>query len=54
MLSMSTMSWVMIGVGVLIVAVVIGTKIKDKYFQTKTGDCGLVKSKLNTTMQNDC
>ena len=32
MLSMSTMSWVMIGVGVLIVAVVIGTKIKDKYF----------------------
>ena len=32
MLSMSTMSWVMIGVGVLILAVVIGKKIKDKYY----------------------
>ncbi len=32
MLSMSTSSWVIIGVGVVILAVVIGTKIKDKYF----------------------
>ena len=32
MLSMSTLSWVIIGVAVLIVAVVIGTKIKDKYY----------------------
>ena len=32
MLSMSISSWVIIGVGVVILAVVIGTKIKDKYF----------------------
>jgi hypothetical protein len=32
MLSMSTLSWVATGAAVLIVAVVIGMKIKDKYF----------------------
>ena len=32
MLSMSTSGWVIIGVAVVILAVVIGTKIKDKYF----------------------
>jgi hypothetical protein len=32
MLSMSTSNWVMIGVVVVILAVVIGTKIRDKYF----------------------
>lgn len=32
MLSLSTGTWVIIGVAVLIVAVVIGTKIKDKYY----------------------
>jgi hypothetical protein len=29
---MSTMAWVVIGVAVVILAVVIGAKIKDKYF----------------------
>jgi len=32
MLSMSTLSWVVTVVAVLIVAVVIGVKIKDRYF----------------------
>jgi hypothetical protein len=32
MLSMSTISWVITGVAVLILAVVIGMKIKDRYF----------------------
>jgi len=32
MLSMSTLSWVITGVAVLILAVVIGMKIKDRYF----------------------
>ena len=32
MLSMSTTSWIVIGVVVLIVAVVIGMKIKDRYY----------------------
>jgi hypothetical protein len=32
MLSMSTLSWVITGVAVLILAVVIGVKIKDRYF----------------------
>jgi hypothetical protein len=32
MLSMGTMSWVIICVAVLIVAGVIGTKIKDRYY----------------------
>jgi len=32
MLLMSTMAWVVIGVAVVILAVVIGAKIKDKYF----------------------
>lgn len=32
MLSMSTSNWVIIGVVVVILAVVIGTKIRDKYF----------------------
>jgi hypothetical protein len=32
MLSMSTLSWVVTVVAVLIVAVVIGIKIKDRYF----------------------
>jgi hypothetical protein len=32
MLSMSTLSWVITGVAVLILAVVIGMKIKDRYY----------------------
>ena len=32
MLLMSTLGWVLIGVAVVILAVFIGTKIKDKYF----------------------
>jgi uncharacterized protein YoxC len=32
MLLISTMSWIIIGVAVVILAVFIGTKIKDKYF----------------------
>ncbi len=32
MLLMSTTAWIVIGVAVVIVAVFIGTKIKDKYF----------------------
>jgi len=32
MLSMSTFFWIIIGVAVVILAVFIGTKIKDKYF----------------------
>jgi hypothetical protein len=32
MLSMSTFLWIIIGVAVVILAVFIGTKIKDKYF----------------------
>jgi len=32
MLSMSTLSWVVTVVAVLILAVVIGVKIKDRYF----------------------
>jgi hypothetical protein len=32
MLSLSTGTWVIIGVAVLVVAVVIGTKIKDRYY----------------------
>lgn len=32
MLLMSTMAWIVICVGVVILAVVIGTKIRDKYF----------------------
>ena len=32
MLSMSTGTWVIIGVAVLVVAVVLGTKIKDRYY----------------------
>jgi len=32
MLLMSTLRWILIGVGVVILAVFIGTKIKDKYF----------------------
>ena len=32
MLSMSTMSWVITGVAVLILAVVIGMKVKDRYY----------------------
>jgi hypothetical protein len=32
MLSMSTLSWVVTVVAVLVVAVVIGIKIKDRYF----------------------
>jgi hypothetical protein len=32
MLLMSTMSWVVIGVAVVILAVVIGVKIKQTYF----------------------
>jgi hypothetical protein len=29
---MSTLSWILIGVGVVILVVIIGTKIKDKYY----------------------
>ena len=32
MLAMATVVWVIIGVVVLVLAVVIGTKIKDKYY----------------------
>jgi hypothetical protein len=32
MLLMSTLSWILIGVGVVILVVIIGTKIKDKYY----------------------
>ena len=32
MLAMATVAWVIIGVVVLVLAVVIGTKIKDKYY----------------------
>jgi len=32
MLLMSTLSWILIGVGVVILVVLIGTKIKDKYY----------------------
>jgi len=32
MLLMSTWTWIIIGVGVVILAVFIGTKIKDRYF----------------------
>jgi len=32
MLSVTTMSWVITGVAVLIVAVVIGMKIKNRYY----------------------
>jgi len=32
MLLMSTMVWILIGVAVVILAVVIGAKIKDRYF----------------------
>jgi len=32
MLSMSTTSWIVIVVAVLVVAVVIGMKIKDRYY----------------------
>jgi len=32
MLLMSTFLWIIIGVAVVILAVLIGTKIKDKYF----------------------
>jgi len=32
MLLMSTVAWIVIGVAVVILAVVIGVKIKDKYF----------------------
>jgi uncharacterized protein YoxC len=32
MLLMSTLSWVLIAVGVVVLAVFIGTKIKDKYY----------------------
>jgi hypothetical protein len=32
MLLMSTLGWILIGVAVVIVAAIIGTKIKDKYY----------------------
>jgi hypothetical protein len=32
MLLLSTLTWVIIGVAVVVVAVFIGTKIKDKYY----------------------
>ena len=32
MLAMATVVWVIIGLVVLVLAVVIGTKIKDKYY----------------------
>jgi len=32
MLLMGTLIWVIIGVAVVILAVIIGTKIKDKYY----------------------
>jgi len=34
MLLMSTMAWIVIGVAVVILAVVIGVKIKQRYFKT--------------------
>lgn len=38
MLLMSTLRWILlIGLGVVILAVVFGTKIKDKYFQKVKG-----------------
>ena len=37
MLLMSTWTWIIIGVGVVILAVFIGTKIKDRYFQKAAG-----------------
>jgi len=32
MLSMSTLSWITIGVAVLVVVVAVGMKIKDRYY----------------------
>jgi len=32
MLLMSTLGWILIGAGVVILVVIIGTKIKDKYY----------------------
>jgi hypothetical protein len=32
MLLLSTLSWIIIAVAVVILAVIIGTKIKDKYY----------------------
>ena len=32
MLLMSTLSWILIGLGVVILLVFIGTKIKDRYY----------------------
>ena len=32
MLLMSTLSWILIGVGVVILVVFIGTKLKDEYY----------------------
>jgi hypothetical protein len=32
MLLMSTLGWILIGVAVVIVVAIIGTKIKDKYY----------------------
>ena len=37
MLLMSTLTWVIIGVVVVAVAVFIGTKLKDKYYQKQAG-----------------
>jgi len=32
MLAMATVAWIIIGLAVVVVLVVIGTKIKDKYY----------------------
>jgi hypothetical protein len=32
MLSMSTLNWILIGVAIVILALVVGTKLKDKYY----------------------
>ena len=42
MLLMSTLGWILIVVGVVILVVFIGTKIKDRYYQ-KAGDFYLIE-----------
>ena len=37
MLLLSTFTWIIIGVAVVVLAVVIGTKIKDRYYQKQQG-----------------
>ena len=47
MLLMSTLSWILIGVGVVILVVFIGMKIKDRYYQKGGGAQGLQLESFN-------